>query len=94
MLDAITVTVKQIGENLYNFPLFNVDFSIKKYKNKYSLVIKDQHFVKGLKETSITPRYSVFCKLKDVHIVHIMKALLVENSWILDKDHLIVDAKK
>jgi hypothetical protein len=94
MLEPITVTVKQIGENLYNFPLFNVDFSIKKYKNKYSLVIENQHFIKGLKETFIIPRYSVFCKSKDVHIVHIMKALLIENSWILDKDHLILDAKK
>lgn len=44
MLKSITVTVKQIGKNLYNFPLLNVDFSIEKYRNKYSLVVKNQHF--------------------------------------------------
>lgn len=94
MLKSITVTVKQIGKNLYNFPLLNVDFSIEKYRNKYSLVVKNQHFVTGLRFTAVTPRYSVYCKSKDVCIVHIMKALLIENSWIQENDCLLLDARK
>lgn len=92
MLKSITVTVKQIGKNLYNFSLLNVDFSIEKYRNKYSLVVKNQHFVSGLCFTAVTPRYSVYCKSKDV--VHIMKALLIENSWIQENDRLLLDARK
>lgn len=60
MLNSITVTVKQIGKNLYNFPLLNVDFSIEKYRNKYSLVVKDQHSVCDLKYSTFK-RSHLYC---------------------------------